>query len=54
MIDGSSTDHAEPAMPILDMSRYCGIARVMPGSSTPPRMAKKTTLLPRNRYLASA
>ncbi len=38
MSPGSSTDQYVPTMPISDMMMYCGMASVIPGSSTPARI----------------
>jgi hypothetical protein len=41
-------------IPALASSRYCGIARMTPGTSTPARIRLNTNRLPGNVYLASA
>src|SRR3954454_24739473 len=41
-------------MPTLASSRYCGIARITPGTSTPARITLNTAALPGKAYLARA
>src|SRR6266566_8940951 len=51
---GSSTDQYDPASPTLASSRYCGIARVICGTSTPASSRLKIAVRARKRYFASA
>ncbi len=53
MICGSSTDQYVSVSPTLASSRYCGMASVMPGTSTPASSTLKIASRPANRYLAS-
>src|SRR4029079_4921381 len=54
MMLGSSTDQYEFVSPTLASNRYCGMASVMPGTSTPASRMLNMTARPRKRNLASA
>ena len=51
---GSSTDQYVFVRPTCASSRYCGIATITPGTSTPMSSTLNTTPLPGNTYFASA
>src|SRR5690349_90403 len=52
MMLGSSTDRYELVNPTLASSRYCGMASVIPGTSTPASRMLKMAPRPGNRNLA--